>query len=404
MTQQGVDILHLPETTTTNENDVLVKQDEATTLTEKIKASNFFNFIKTKLNIITSILSTSSNNEIPTAKAVIDFTTEEIRKNASTFRGSWNNWTSVPSDYTLYPADISGNKKPEINDIIIINNASDYTEETLTGTWRFRYAGEWDIDGKDGWVKEYQIEVDMEEYVEKTTTIAGIDLQDNITARELRDSLSINGHFTVSSISGTTINITNAFGRQITSEPKVGTEITIWYNGFLPETTNGYTLNIDGWSQPCTLAPFSSQKVLANTIGKEIKLRYFKGADYRWIIERDSYSMESLSRPQSRNCYITSSSITTAALWKSYYQGLSLYVGDNVVLQNNITGADLSNITCPAGTWLVRLEHYSGDSTAFRSIGDGFQKVIVSDGSTPIGFNSTYGYARIYFTKLSNNF
>ncbi|GEM_PF-4638946 len=199
MAQQGVDILHLPETTTTNENDAIVKQNEATTLTEKIKVSNFFNFIKTQLNIITSILSTSSNNEIPTAKAVIDFATEEIRKNASTFRGSWNNWTSVPSDYTLYPADISGNKKPEINDIIIINDASDYTEETLTGTWRFRYAGEWDTDGKDGWVKEYQIEVDMEEYVEKTTTIAGIDLQDNITAQELETGINKQTSITSSS-------------------------------------------------------------------------------------------------------------------------------------------------------------------------------------------------------------
>ena len=162
-TSEAVEITDIEETTTIDVTDYLIGQQSAGGKQNfSISFENLCNNVKTELNI-----------------------EEEIRKNASTFRGNWTNWANVPTDYNLYPADASGNKKPDINDYLMINDASDYTGETLSGTWRFRYTGNWDTDGKNGWIKEYQVKIDMSGYVEKTTTIAGIDLQDNITTKEL---------------------------------------------------------------------------------------------------------------------------------------------------------------------------------------------------------------------------
>ena len=92
-----------------------------------------------------------------------DFVNSSITHNAANFRGNWNNWTSVPSDYTQYPEDAKGNKKPTPNDYLVISNASDYTVPGLEGTWRFKYIGEWDdlvegvTRGKSGWLPEYQV-------------------------------------------------------------------------------------------------------------------------------------------------------------------------------------------------------------------------------------------------------
>lgn len=81
-----------------------------------------------------------------------------ISKSSSYFRGSWANWTSVPTDSNEYPEDTNGNRAPKLGDYMVIEDASDYTIESgLTGTWRFTYTGDWDIDGKEAWVKEYQI-------------------------------------------------------------------------------------------------------------------------------------------------------------------------------------------------------------------------------------------------------
>lgn len=82
----------------------------------------------------------------------------QIRTQAAHFRGTWSTWTDVPTSATDYPEDADGNKTPTANDYMIVTDASDYTGDTLEGTWRFTYTGTWSTDGKSGWLPAYQIE------------------------------------------------------------------------------------------------------------------------------------------------------------------------------------------------------------------------------------------------------
>ena len=84
------------------------------------------------------------------------FVTYSIQTNTTSFRGNWNNWASVPSVASDYPEDVYGVRTPSVNDYMIVNDASGYTGQTLTGTWRFKYTGVWGTLGKSGWLPEYQ--------------------------------------------------------------------------------------------------------------------------------------------------------------------------------------------------------------------------------------------------------
>lgn len=86
-----------------------------------------------------------------------EFVHDQIATNASNFRGDWANWTSVPTDPQYYPEDYTGNKKPNNNDYLIIQNATDY-DPSNTGIWRFVYKGNWDTLGKSGWEPQYRVE------------------------------------------------------------------------------------------------------------------------------------------------------------------------------------------------------------------------------------------------------
>lgn len=95
----------------------------------------------------------SSSNQLAD-KAFVNST---VQTNTANFRGNWATWADVPTVATDYPADYAGNKTPTVNDYLVVVDASGYTEETLTGTWRFKYSGEWSTDGKSGWLPEYQV-------------------------------------------------------------------------------------------------------------------------------------------------------------------------------------------------------------------------------------------------------
>ena len=59
-------------------------------------------------------------------------------------------------DVDLYPPDYTGSKVPTVNDYLVIQDASGYDgQQTLEGTWRFKYSGTWATDGKNGWLPEY---------------------------------------------------------------------------------------------------------------------------------------------------------------------------------------------------------------------------------------------------------
>ena len=96
----------------------------------------------------------SSSNQL----ADKSFVNSSIQTNTANFRGNWNTWSDVPSDNVdLYPQDYAGSRIPTVNDYLVVENASDYTANTLSGTWRFKYCGVWETDGKNGWIPEYQV-------------------------------------------------------------------------------------------------------------------------------------------------------------------------------------------------------------------------------------------------------
>ena len=96
----------------------------------------------------------SSSNQL----ADKSFVNSSIQTNTANFRGNWNTWSDVPSDdVDLYPQDYAGSRIPTVNDYLVVENASDYTANTLSGTWRFKYSGVWETDGKNGWIPEYQV-------------------------------------------------------------------------------------------------------------------------------------------------------------------------------------------------------------------------------------------------------
>lgn len=106
---------------------------------------------------------TTINGKIPTQASTTNqladknFVNSSVQTATANFRGSWADWASVPTSASAYPPDYAGSTTPTVNDYLVIQDASDYTEETLDGTWRFKYTGEWDTDGKTGWLPEYQV-------------------------------------------------------------------------------------------------------------------------------------------------------------------------------------------------------------------------------------------------------
>lgn len=87
------------------------------------------------------------------------FVNNEIQTNSAHFRGAWPNWFAVPTDKTQYPADNGGVKTPSANDYIVVLDASGYPagQTILSGTWRFSYVGSWEMNGRNGWKNEYQV-------------------------------------------------------------------------------------------------------------------------------------------------------------------------------------------------------------------------------------------------------
>lgn len=119
----------------------------------------------------------SSSNQL----ADKNFVNSSVQTATANFRGNWNDWTEVPTDANLYPVDFAGSKTPTTNDYLVVSDASDYTLETLVGTWRFKYSGVWATDGKNGWHPEYLVN-------ETPLTAAQLAaLNSNITAQKVTD-------------------------------------------------------------------------------------------------------------------------------------------------------------------------------------------------------------------------
>ena len=98
-------------------------------------------------------------NQASTTNQLADkaFVNSSVQTATANFRGSWEDWDSVPSVAGDYPADYTGSTTPTVNDYMVVQDASDYPYETLDGTWRFKYTGSWSSEGKEGWIPEYQV-------------------------------------------------------------------------------------------------------------------------------------------------------------------------------------------------------------------------------------------------------
>lgn len=132
----------------------------------------------------------TGDSATPTENGTTKFTTggafalrtsleEMIKTQAAHFRGSWDNWTSVPSDPTLYPADPLGDTTPTANDYMILVDASGYPvgqgEDPLSGSWRFIYTGVWSTDGKNGWEAAYAIDAQLSGILDSISNLSTSD-------------------------------------------------------------------------------------------------------------------------------------------------------------------------------------------------------------------------------------
>lgn len=98
-------------------------------------------------------------NQATTTNQLADkaFVNSSVQTATANFRGNWTTWANVPTNVNDYPADYAGSKTPTVNDYLVVQDSSDYTLDTLEGTWRFKYTGTWATDGKAGWQPEYQV-------------------------------------------------------------------------------------------------------------------------------------------------------------------------------------------------------------------------------------------------------
>jgi len=85
------------------------------------------------------------------------FVNSSVQTATANFRGNWTTWADVPTVSSDYPADYAGSKVPTVNDYLVVQDASGYDIDELSGTWRFKYSGTWATDGKIGWLPEYQV-------------------------------------------------------------------------------------------------------------------------------------------------------------------------------------------------------------------------------------------------------
>lgn len=150
----AADVGALPNTTTIND---LTTAEQQAALNSGATTTNIGQ-IATNTGDISTIngkipAQASSSNQL----ADKNFVNSSVQTATANFRGNWNDWAAVPSVASDYPEDYAGNKTPTVNDYLVVQDASDYTQDTLEGTWRFKYTGDWSTDGKSGWIPEYQV-------------------------------------------------------------------------------------------------------------------------------------------------------------------------------------------------------------------------------------------------------
>lgn len=151
---QASDINALPSSTTIS--------DLTTTTQQNAIDSGITSSLVTQIGTNQTNIS-AINDKIPSAASTSNqladkqYVDNAIQTNSAHFRGNWSTWANVPTSTSDYPADDDGNKTPTTNDYMVVQDASGYTGETLTGAWQFTYTGVWATSGKNGWLPRFQI-------------------------------------------------------------------------------------------------------------------------------------------------------------------------------------------------------------------------------------------------------
>lgn len=151
------DIPTIPTKTSdlTNDSDFISSDSVDNKISEHNEDATAHPDIRNSISAIDEIIPAQASDENQLAdKAFVNST---VQTGTANFRGNWNSWADVPTDSSLYPVDYAGSHIPTVNDYMVVQDVSDYTEETLEGTWRFKYSGVWADDGIDGWLPEYQV-------------------------------------------------------------------------------------------------------------------------------------------------------------------------------------------------------------------------------------------------------
>lgn len=151
---QASDVGALPSTTTIND---LTSTAQQNSLNSGITSALVTQIGTNQTNI------TTIQGKIPSAATTTNqladkqYVDNAVQTNSAHFRGNWADWANVPTDVNDYPADDDGNKTPTVNDYMVVQDASDYTGDTLEGAWQFTYTGDWATNGKSGWLPRFQI-------------------------------------------------------------------------------------------------------------------------------------------------------------------------------------------------------------------------------------------------------
>ena len=164
----------------------------------------------------TAIVESSTDNSLVSAAQVASFVASEIAglEGAMHFRGIITRQTGE-TDAQAIARVITD---PEAGDVVVMSdNAKEYIYDAATGTPSWREVG------------------DETEFVKKTTTIAGVDLQDNITKTELLTALNVADGAQVNVIESVQVN-----GSALTPDGNKAVNVTV-----AEGTTNG-TVAVNG--------------------------------------------------------------------------------------------------------------------------------------------------------------
>lgn len=108
------------------------------------------------VNAINALIPTQASADNQLADKA--FTNSSVQTATANFRGFWSSWSAVPTNSEDYPVDYAGSKKPTVNDYLVVLDASGFPDtEEHKGTWRFKYSGIWESEGKAGWLPEYRV-------------------------------------------------------------------------------------------------------------------------------------------------------------------------------------------------------------------------------------------------------